>query len=137
MNSTNGVHFGRWNIPEHLLEETFDTSGGPGGQHANRSNTAVTLRIDLEEAPLPDEVRARIIERIGDSIVTVTASESRSQWRNRSVARRRMSEILERASKPPRSRKRTKPTRASKRKRLDEKRRRSEVKRQRKSPRDW
>ena len=133
----NGVSFGQWEIPESELEETFSTSGGPGGQHANRNETAVSLSVDLEASSLPDAVAGRIIETLGDPILVVTVSESRSQWRNRALARRRMGEVLEKASKPRRRRRKTKPTRASKRRRLEEKRKRSEVKRNRQKPRDW
>lgn len=134
--SQEGIKFGKWDIPEGDLEESFDTSGGPGGQHANRSATAVTLRFDLEASSLPEDVIARLTGRLGKSVVVVTASESRSQWRNRALARQRLVETLEKASKPRPKRRKTKPTRASKERRLEEKRRRSEIKKKRQTP-EW
>jgi ribosome-associated protein len=135
--SRDGVAFGEWGIPETELEERFDTSGGPGGQHANKNETAVTLRLDLRSTSLPDHVADRLIGKLGNPIVEVTAADSRSQWRNRTVARQRLAEVLEEANKPRARRRRTKPTRASKQRRLVEKRHRSEIKRNRRSPEGW
>jgi ribosome-associated protein len=135
--SREGVAFGEWGIPETELEERFDTSGGPGGQHANKNETAVTLRLDLRSTSLPDHVADRLIGKLGNPIVEVTASDSRSQWRNRALARQRLAEVLEEANKPRARRRRTKPTRASKQRRLEEKRHRSEIKRNRRSPKSW
>jgi ribosome-associated protein len=135
--SRDGVVFGEWRIPEAELEERFDTSGGPGGQHANKNETAVTLRVDLRTTSLPEEVVRRVIDRLGNPIVEVTAADSRSQWRNRAVARQRLADVLEEANKPRARRRRTKPTRASKTRRLEEKRRRSEIKKNRRSPDGW
>jgi ribosome-associated protein len=135
--SREGVAFGEWGIPETELEERFDTSGGPGGQHANKNETAVTLRLDLRSTSLPDHVADRLIGKLGNPIVEVTAADSRSQWRNRALARQRLAEVLEEANKPRARRRRTKPTRASKQRRLEEKRHRSEIKRNRRSPEGW
>lgn len=131
-----GLRVGRFTIPESELEESFTTSGGPGGQHANRSHTAVELRFDVASTTaIPEPQRTRIVERLG-STVTVIAADSRSQWRNRSVARRRMVERLEEAMRPERVRRPTRPTRASRRRRLEEKRKRGETKRLRRPP-EW
>lgn len=135
--SRDGVAFGEWRIPEAELEERFDTSGGPGGQHANKNETAVTLRVDLRATSLPDSVSVRLIAKLGDPMVEVHAADSRSQWRNRALARQRLAGVLEEANKPLARRRRTKPTRASKTRRLDEKKRRSEVKKNRQSPDGW
>ncbi len=135
--SQEGIAFGLWFIPEEAIEESFSTTGGPGGQHANRSATGVTLRVDLSNTPLPDDVLARLTGRLGTSTITTTATESRSQWRNRSIARKRMAELLEEASRTAKPRRTTKPTRSSKERRLAEKRRRSEKKRNRQAPDDW
>lgn len=135
--SRDGVTFGEWRIPESELEERFDTSGGPGGQHANKNETAVTLRVDLRTTSLPDDVAQRLIGRLGKPVVEVTAADSRSQWRNRAMARRRLAYVLEEANKPTARRRRTKPTRASKTRRLEEKRHRSEIKRSRRPPDGW
>jgi ribosome-associated protein len=135
--SRDGVAFGEWRIPEAELEERFDTSGGPGGQHANKNETAVTLRVDLQTTSLPEDVAQRLIDRLGNPMVEVTAADSRSQWRNRALARQRLADVLEEANKPRARRRRTKPTRASKTRRLQEKRHRSEIKKNRRSPNGW
>ena len=130
---------GKWTIPETELEETFHTSGGPGGQHANRSETAVRIRFDVAaSATLPEQVKDRIISRVGE-VIEVHAAEERSQLRNRETARRRLAERLEGAMARPRRRRRTKPTRVSREKRLAAKRERAEKKRRRRNPRpgDW
>jgi ribosome-associated protein len=118
-------------IPAADLREEFSTSGGPGGQHANRSQTAVTLSVDLESCGgLSDALRRRAIDRLGHGVVSVTIADSRSQWRNRKLARRALADTLRDALRPPPpTRRKTKPSRAAKRRRLDEKRRRGEVKR--------
>jgi len=122
-------------IPADELEERFDTSGGPGGQHANRSNTAVTLRFDIAKSSLPEEVRARLLARLGE-MVEVRASESRSQARNRQTARERMEQRIAKALRVPKRRKRTGPTRRSLEDRLAAKRARSQLKRSRRPPKD-
>lgn len=130
---------GKWTIPETELEETFHTSGGPGGQHANRSETAVRIRFDVAaSATLPDPIKDRIISRAGE-VIEVHAAEERSQLRNRETARRRLAERLEGAMARPRRRRRTKPTRASRERRLAAKRERAEKKRRRRNPKpqDW
>jgi len=129
-----GLRIGDYAIPDSEIEETFTTSGGPGGQHANRSHTAVELRFDLEASEaFPPEVKERIASRLGWQIST-SASESRSQWRNRAAARRRLAAKLEEAIRPERKRRPTRPTAASRRNRLDAKRRQSEKKRLRRRP---
>ncbi len=132
------VTAGRWTIPDHELEWTFGTSGGPGGQHANKASTRADLHWDIGGSDvLPADVKQRVTDglrnRITDGVLTVGSDESRSQWRNRSIARKRMGELIEEAARPPKRRKRTRPTRASQRRRLESKRRRSEKKRLRKS----
>jgi ribosome-associated protein len=125
---------GGYTIPGAELTETFLTSGGPGGQHANRNETAVRLRFDVTASSLPDDVKARLTERIGE-IVEAVSSESRSQFRNRALARQRLRAKIEEALIERTSRRRTRPTRASRKRRLAEKRARSEVKRLRRRPR--
>ena len=125
---------GRFTIPDAELEETFTTSGGPGGQHANRSETAVEIRFDVSASiAFPEIEQHRIIDRLG-RVVTVTASESRSQWRNRALARERLAERLEQALRPATPRRPTKPSRAARLSRLESKRRHSEKKRRRRPP---
>lgn len=132
-----GLVVGEWEIPETELIEIFDTSGGPGGQHANRNRTVVTLRIDLTTSTMPLEMSQRIRDRLGADVVTVTAGESRSQWRNRALARARIKKVLEDALRPEKRRRPTKPTRASRQRRIESKRRRSETKKNRQTPDAW
>ena len=119
---------------------SFSPSGGPGGQHANRSNTRAELRFDLTASPsIPDSVRARMEAALGNRLVSgallVTVDESRSQWRNRQIARKRLAELLADAARPPAPpRRRTKPSRSARRRRLDSKRRRGKTKQLRKRP---
>lgn len=128
-----GITVGEWLIPESELEERFDTSGGPGGQHANRNETAVTLRLNIDESSLPDELRAKLTRRIGSS-VEVTAADTRSQWRNREIARERLEAKLERALVEPKPRRKTKPSKAARERRLDEKKARGDLKQKRRPP---
>ena len=125
---------GDWTIPSAELEWRFTTSGGPGGQHANRSNTRAELVFDLAASDaFPAAIRDRMIAKLGNE-VTVSVAESRSQFRNRMLARARLRDMLLEAQKQPRRRKPTKPTRASRRRRLDEKRAHGEKKRLRRDP---
>ena len=122
--------------PEHL-KWSFSTSGGPGGQHANRSETRADLTVDLRAA-LPPEVAESLISRLGRrarrGLVTVSVDETRSQSRNRQIAVDRLADLLADAQHEPQPRKPTKPTKAAKERRLRRKRLRSETKRLRKPP---
>lgn len=120
-------------IPGDEIEETFHTSGGPGGQHANRTQTAVRLRFRVRESSLPADVKDRLAARLGD-VVEASASDERSQTRNRELARRRLVEKLEAGMKREKKRKKTKPTRASRVRRLEEKRAHGKKKRLRREP---
>jgi len=130
-----GISVGPWVIPESELEERFDTYGGPGGQHANKTETAVTLLFRVEESSLPDDIRTKLLSRLG-SPVEVTVSETRSQWRNREIARERLVERLESALVDPKPRKKTRPSKSAREERLSEKRARSELKKSRRRPED-
>ena len=117
------------------LEWRFSSSGGPGGQHANTSNTRVELLFDVEASPsLGPRQRARIIERIGPR-VRVVASERRSQAQNRELALDRLIERLAGALHIDPPRVATKPSKSSKRARVENKRRIGERKRTRRAPR--
>ena len=131
--TTRGITVGSWPIPESEIEERFDTSGGPGGQHANKNETAVTLRLDIATSSLPDDLKDRLVRRLGH-VVEVTASDTRSQWRNREIARERLTERIERALIQPKPRRKTKPSPQSKERRLAEKKSRSELKKGRRPP---
>jgi ribosome-associated protein len=131
--TSRGLAVGSWLIPEAEIDERFDTSGGPGGQHANKTQTAVTLRLDIGASSLPEEIKQRLQRRLGD-VVEVTASDTRSQWRNREIARERLTERIEGAVTQPKQRKKTKPSQQSKERRLTEKRARSQIKKGRRPP---
>jgi len=121
-------------VPRSELQVSFTASGGPGGQHANRSNTRVDLRFDIEASVAFSEAqRARVIERLGTE-VRVVADDERSQTRNRALAEERLVARLQSALHVERPRKQTRPTRASQRRRMDAKSKRGEVKRQRRRP---
>ena len=120
----------RLTIPEGELQVSFQTSGGPGGQHANRSATGVTLVWDYENSSALDErrrnlLRARLGGRGAGGSIRVIADKSRSQWRNRSLARSRLAELVAAALAPPKPRRLTKPSRGAKQRRVEQKRRRS------------
>jgi ribosome-associated protein len=117
------------------LEWRFSSSGGPGGQHANTSNTRVELLFDVESSPsLGPRQRARLLEKLGPR-VRIVASERRSQLQNRELALDRFRERLAAALhvEPPRVA--TKPSRSAKRARVEQKRRVGERKRTRRAPR--
>ena len=127
-------------IPAAELAWRFDSSGGPGGQHANKSSTRAELRLDVAASSAFDpDMRRRVLDNLGSAIsegvLTIQVAESRSQWRNRQIARKRLAETLRNAMKPPRPKRRpTKPSRGAKERRLAEKRSRSETKRLRRRP---
>jgi ribosome-associated protein len=121
-------------IPLDEVEWRATTSGGPGGQHANRANSRVEVRFDvLASASLGPRQRARLLERIGP-VVRASAGEDRSQARNRQVALDRLVERLTEGLKIERPRRPTAPTRGSKERRLADKRSRSRTKRDRSRP---
>jgi ribosome-associated protein len=128
-------------IPADELHWRFSRSGGPGGQSVNTTDSRVELSIHLPSSSLPDRLRdramARIAGRLVDGVLTVTASEYRSQHRNRQAARARMTELLLEATAPPPPRRRaTKPSRTARERRLAGKRRRAETKALRRRPVD-
>lgn len=140
--SSSGVRVGTVSIPEHELVWRFSRSSGPGGQSVNTTDSRVQLVFDLAGSPsVPEPLRQRALGRLAhrlvDGSLTVTASEYRSQHRNRETARARLSELLGRAFAPPPPRRRpTRPTGASRERRLAGKRRRSELKATRRRPED-
>ncbi|MEO6653581.1 MAG: alternative ribosome rescue aminoacyl-tRNA hydrolase ArfB [Ilumatobacteraceae bacterium] len=121
-------------IPRHEIEMSFSASGGPGGQHANKSATRVELRLDLSTSTAFSHAqRERVTERLGDEI-RVVADDERSQLRNRALAEERLVARLQSALHVERRRRATRPTRGSKERRIKAKKGRSEVKRQRRKP---
>lgn len=129
-------------IPADELSWRFSRSGGPGGQSVNTADSRVELSFDVRRSPsLPEHLRERILgrleHRLVDGVLTVAASEYRSQHRNRAAARARLAEILTRASTPPSPPRRpTKPSRGSQERRLAGKKRRAETKALRRRPAD-
>jgi ribosome-associated protein len=121
-------------IPLAELEWRFTASGGPGGQHANRSNTRAEVRFDIVGSPSLSEVhRDRLVSRLGE-VIRVVADDERSQLRNRELALERLRGRLAEALRVERTRRPTAPTRASTQRRLESKKRRSDVKRMRRPP---
>ncbi len=123
-------------IPQFELIEVFSTSGGPGGQHANKAATRVELTFDVETSSAfrHEHQRQRVIDRLGTP-VRVVADDERSQLRNRSLAQERLAQKIRSAVAVPKHRRATKPTRGSQRRRLASKAQRSELKQQRRRPR--
>src|SRR4051794_30992596 len=126
-------------IPAHELGWRFSRSGGPGGQSVNTADSRVELSWDVAaSAALSPMLRGRALDRLSgrlvDGVLTVTASEHRSQLRTREAALTRLAEAVRDAIAPPKApRKRTRPTAAARERRLAEKRRRAGVKRMRQS----
>ena len=127
-------------IPAAELSWRFSRSGGPGGQSVNTSDTRVELSLDIgRTTALGPTLRARALDRLAarlvDGVLTVSASEYRSQLRNREAAERRLVEILAAAIAAPRRRRRpTQPSRAARARRAEQKKRRSDIKRLRRRP---
>jgi ribosome-associated protein len=125
----------RFRIPDGELTWKFSPTGGPGGQHANKTSTRVELTFVISESAVFDEsTRTRLLSNLGEE-VRVIEDGSRSQATNRKRALRRLDAVLDEASRPdPPPRKQTKPSRRAKQKRLDDKKQRGEIKKKRKSP---
>jgi ribosome-associated protein len=121
-------------IPLDELEWRFTASGGPGGQHANTSNTRAEVRFDVAASPsLGPRQRARLLERLGP-VVRVVASDRRSQAQNRALALERLRERLAEGLHVERARVATRPTAASRARRVEAKRRNAARKRHRQRP---
>lgn len=121
-------------IPFDEFEWAFATSGGPGGQHANRAATRAEVRFHVERSPsLGPRQRRRLVDRLGP-VVRASAADERSQARNREVALERLREKLVTALQVPRPRQATVPGPGARRRRVEEKRRRAAVKRLRRPP---
>jgi ribosome-associated protein len=124
-------------IPRSELRFRFSRSSGPGGQHVQKSSTRVELLFDVASSPsLTDGQRARVVERLSgyvDSagVLHLVAQSERSQWRNREEAVERFQALMRKALRPRKRRRSTRPTLASKEKRLRKKRQRAETKRRR------
>ncbi len=126
-------------IDESELSETFVRASGPGGQNVNKLSTAVQLRFDVLHSPsLPDDVRIRLMRLAGtrltrDGVLVITAQRHRTQERNRADALDRLIELIRRAAVRPKPRRPTKPTAASRERRITTKKRRGGIKAMRRS----
>jgi ribosome-associated protein len=121
-------------IDESEIEESFVRSSGPGGQNVNKLSTAVQLRFDVRQSPsLPNDVALRLMRLAGrrmtkDGVLVIIAQNHRTQERNRAEAQQRLVELVRQAAVRPIPRRATKPTRASKQRRIEGKKIRSGIK---------
>ena len=128
------------NIDEREIEESFVRASGPGGQNVNKLATAVQLRFDVRGSPsLSGDVRARLERLAGtrltrDGVLVIIAQRHRTQARNRTDALERLIDLIRRAAVAPIKRRPTKPTRASRERRIEGKKRRAGIKHRRTKP---
>jgi ribosome-associated protein len=121
-------------IPVSEIELRFSRSSGPGGQHAQRTESRVEAVFDVEaSAALTENQKRRVVAKAGP-VLRAVAQDERSQWRNRELATERLVDSLREALRVPRSRRPTKPSREARRRRLEDKRRRGTTKRLRRPP---
>lgn len=127
-----------FSVDESELEFAFVRASGPGGQNVNKVATAVQVRFDIENSSLPEEVKDRLNHQAGkklssEGVLLIEAKRFRTQEQNREDAIRRFVELVQHAFRKPKARTKTKPTAASKEKRLKSKKQRGEIKKLRQS----
>jgi ribosome-associated protein len=121
-------------LPRSEIELRFSRSSGPGGQHAQKTESRVEAVFDVQaSSALTERQKSRVVGKAGP-VLRAIAQDERSQWRNRELAVERLVEQLRAALRVERPRRPTKPTKASRERRLEQKRRRSEIKRLRRAP---
>jgi ribosome-associated protein len=123
-------------LPRSEIDFRFSRSSGPGGQHAQKSDTRVEASFDVAASSALSEAQKRRVLAKAGPVLRAVAQDERSQWRNRELATERLVESLREALKVERRRRPTKPTKASRERRLQAKRRRGDVKRLRRPPPD-
>ena len=127
-------------LPRSEVRAEYSRAGGPGGQHVNRTETRVTLRFNLQESPsIPDVEREGMVQKLAPRLtkageVLVSVERHRDRVRNLATAYQRLTELLIGSMERPRQRKKTRPTRASQQKRLDQKKALGDRKRRRRPP---
>lgn len=126
-------------VPESEIEFQAHTAQGAGGQNVNKVASALHLFFDIRKSSLPEEVKQRLLARpdqriTREGVLVLRSQEHRTQERNREAALQRLHEIIQQAARRPKTRKPSRPTRASKQRRLQSKAHRSETKRMRKRP---